>query len=436
MKLLSRHAGRVLALGCLTGLAVLLSGCESGTRSGAASKGGAGAGLAANVDVYLRVDQYQIPGASGTTPGPFGNPTPIAMWGFVQTDGTFSTPPAVATRTSVAFPVVSANECDTLIVHVSNNLPAPRAPTIDAAGDVLLDGQYSEPVSVFIPGQRFIPASPAASDTGPTWTDGTVGPRGGNTDLRARSFTVETAIGSQRTYSFGPLKAGTYLIESGTHPAVQVQMGLYGVLKVYPVAAGCGAPLTGRAYGDASSAFDNEAHVLFSEIDPVIHNAVSIGWYGPTDNDSPPPGWLDSTIDYHPKYFLVNGVPFTAAGSPPIPTNTPLLANQRLLLRIVNAGLQTKVPTLGRYMSIIAEDGNFYTVRTTPTAPAGSLPASCAATGCPAPRSQYSVLLPAGKTHDALFSAPAGTFPFFDRRFNLTNNGTSPGGMLALLRFN
>jgi hypothetical protein len=102
-----------------------------------------------------------------------------------------------------------------------------------------------------------------------------------------------------------------------------------------------------------------------------------------------------------------------------------------VLLRFLNAGLETKVPvTQGQYLSLIAEDGQFFSASGFTGAP----PAQVAAT-CPAPKSQYSVLLPAGKTVDAILTAPPApaTIAVYDRRLNLTNNGASPGGMLALL---
>ena len=84
------------------------------------------------------------------------------------------------------------------------------------------------------------------------------------------------------------------------------------------------------------------------------------------------------------------------------------MPNQRLLIRFLNAGLVEKTPTLqNQYMTIIAEDGNL-------------LPYS---------KEQYSLLLPAGKTMDAILTpAAAGYIPVFDRSLNLTNAAASPGG--------
>ena len=47
-----------------------------------------------------------------------------------------------------------------------------------------------------------------------------------------RSFDAETAAGGSGSYTWTGVKEGTYLYHSGTHPQVQVQMGLYGALTV------------------------------------------------------------------------------------------------------------------------------------------------------------------------------------------------------------
>ncbi len=341
----------------------------------------AGDAAAATVDVYLRADVFTIPAGTYNAAAPTIPPADITMWGFDVTDSGYTAP---APGTPWGPVVLTAVEGDTLNINVENDL----------------SGLYIEPVSVVIPGQTPV----LTPGSWPCWTTGPCGPRSSPTQ-RVRSFTTETALGVSSTYTFNNLKAGTYLIESGTHPAVQEQMGLYGVLKVLPTTPG-------RAYDDPSSAFDSETTLLLSEIDPVLHNAVATGDYGPA-------GTMTSTSDYHPKYFLVNGQPYTGAAAP-LPGGSP---GTKLLLRFLNAGLETKAPVvLGPDMALIAEDGNFMSAIDT----SGAV--------VPAPKQQYEVLMPAGKTMDAILTPTAlGNIPVFDRRLNLTNNGLSPGGMLAYL---
>jgi hypothetical protein len=183
-------------------------------------------------------------------------------------------------------------------------------------------------------------------------------------------------------------------------------MGLYGSLVVNSTTAG-------TAYGNASTAYDAQVTLLFSEIDTELHYSIASGLYGtppPPPPATPTRGQMTSPVDYHPKYFLINGEPYSP-GLSPIPAGNP---NQRLLIRFLNAGLLEKTPTLQNYMTVIAEDGNV-------------LPYS---------KNQYSFLLPAGKTMDAILVTPsvAGYLPLFDRSLNLTNSAASPGGDLVYLQ--
>ncbi|MEK7328533.1 MAG: Ig-like domain-containing protein, partial [Chloroflexota bacterium] len=190
-----------------------------------------------------------------------------------------------------------------------------------------------------------------------------------------RSFTHETLQGQDGNYVWSNLKPGTYLYHSGTHAQVQVQMGLYGSVKADAAA--------GQAY--LGQAYNSEATLLFSEIDPALHTAVANGSYG----TSPAP---TSTINYKPKYFLMNGAPYSAS----TPSIAAGQADQRVLLRLLNAGLESHVASLlGGHFQVIAEDGNQLAH----------------------PRDQYETLLPAAKTMDAIWvPAVNGTYSLYDRR--------------------
>src|SRR5262249_40402926 len=142
----------------------------------------------ATVEVCLRVDQFQIAGpATPGTLGPFDNPAPITMWGYVQTGTgagcTFTSPAPVATVNALTLPALTATEGDTLVIHLRNNLAVATTPVYVPPPAVVAPVVYSEPVSVVIPGQpgSFVP----------TWTDGSTGPRGPLAQ-RVRSFTKET----------------------------------------------------------------------------------------------------------------------------------------------------------------------------------------------------------------------------------------------------
>lgn len=306
----------------------------------------AGMAMASVAEFYLRAAATDV-----TMPGP----TVVKMWGFASCDNTW-----VCGSVTIPGPPLTVPPGDTLKINLKNDLTVP--------------------ISLVIPGQSITPT--------PVIPDG-----------RVMSFTTETLPTATGIYTWNPLKPGTYIYQSGTNPAVQVQMGLYGALK--HDAANL------NAYNVASTAYVNEVTLLFSEVDPTLHAAidaaVTAGDWGTAD--------FPSTIDFLPKYFLINGKPFTTIPSlPDICAGTG--AGQTTLLRFLNAGLKDYVPLLqGLYMTILAEDGNL-------------LPYS---------KSQYTVVLPAGKTIDAKITTAIGRFPIYDRRLNLTNAQVPSGGMLTYL---
>ena len=148
----------------------------------------------------------------------------VQMWGYALDGASCAAPPCAAT---IPGPALSVPPGDTsLTVNLTNNLPAPT--------------------SIVIPGQM-------AAMT-PVYITNTSGKQ------VVQSFTHEAAAsGGSATYTWSSLKPGTYLYQSGTHPQVQVQMGLYGGLTQDAAA--------GQAY--AGVPYDNQMLLLFSEIDPL-----------------------------------------------------------------------------------------------------------------------------------------------------------------------
>jgi FtsP/CotA-like multicopper oxidase with cupredoxin domain len=307
------------------------------------------------VTYYLRADATTKTMPDGQT---------VTMWGFAL-DSAFGAKDGAVT---VPGPILTVpQDKQNLVINLDNDLPVS--------------------VSIIIPGQINTIMTPVK------FTDD----RGRQ---RIQSFTHETEPNNIApvVYKWKNVKSGTYLYHSGTHPAVQVQMGLYGCLtKNEEVKKG---PVQDLAYTDVP--YDAEVVLYFSEIDPALHQAVADGNYGP---DKP----VTSTMNYQPKYYLINGQAYSP-GLLPQPAGGP---NDRVLLRFVNAGIETHVPVLqDLYMTVVAEDGYPYKYT----------------------KEQYSLILPALKTKDAIIvPAAAGTYPVYDRRLRLTNVGASPGGMLTFL---
>lgn len=294
----------------------------------------------------------------------------ITMWGFGLEGGSVTIPGPPLT--------VPAGDT-TLTVNLRNNLTA--AATGQPTG---------VPISLIIAGQP-LPAGASAVRFGASPYPEYLG--------RIRSFAQETPPDNTTivSYTWNNLKPGTYIYHSGSHLQSQVQMGLYGAVKR--------DALLKQVYANANSAYDSEALIFLSEIDPVFHAAVAANNYGPGKA-------MTSTIDYLPKYFLVNGRPYSQAALP------LYITGDKVLLRFFNAGLRTHVPLLyggGLYLKVLAENGNPY----------------------PYVKEQYALTLPALGTADAIINPTAtGRYPLFDRRLNLTNSAHSPGGMLTYLNYN
>jgi FtsP/CotA-like multicopper oxidase with cupredoxin domain len=308
------------------------------------------AGNAAAITYNLAATQFDKTMPDGTS---------VPMWGYALDGVSCTAPPCLPSVPGPAL-VVPAGD-SSLTVNLTNNLP--------------------EQTSIVISGQA-MPTDSLGTHLAPVKFPDSQGRQ------RVRSFTAEAAAtGGTQSYTWNNLKPGTYLYHSGTHPQVQVQMGLYGAMTHDAVA--------GLAY--AGVPYQNEVTLLFSEVDPVLHAAVAAGRYGAPVPDPLPTGltaadYPSSTIDYAPKYFLINGQDLSDTSLAQAAGN----AGQVTRLRLLNAGLQSRSPVLqGHYMRLVAEDGNPY----------------------PYAREQYSAFLPALKTVDAIITpAEAATYPIYDRR--------------------
>lgn len=351
------------------------------------------------------------------------------MWGFCASG-------AAACASGAAWapgPTIVAQAGDPagLSITLTNALPVPTSLVIlgQLGGGLGTPTTMPSPVH---PGQAFTTFPANAPAPAPF-----VPPAQG---ARVRSFGTEVAPGATATLTWPALKPGTYLYETGTLPGLQVPMGLYGVLVVTtaPVAASATAPFVpGAAYPGVG--YDDEAALLFSEVDPVQNAAVDAAALAAAAAGVEPklrandpscsaaaPCW-PAAVNYTPTWFLINGRPFdrTAPQDSAFPVaDTAAYATGNVLVRLLNAGSRTHVPSLvGLPMAVVAEDGN--------PAPGN-------------PKVLSEVLLTAGKTFDALVRpavGPAGgyapaTYPVFDRQLSLTTAGHPDGGMQGFLLVN
>ncbi len=205
-------------------------------------------------------------------------------------------------------------------------------------GDVVtvnLTNSLAVPTSIYFPGQTGVTSS------------------GGGPGILAD----EAAVAGTVSYTFTASEPGTYIYESGTEQAKQVQMGLFGGLVIRP---GLGAQY---AYNDADTEFDTnrEYLLLFHEIDPVIHQAI----------ETDPTAAYDPTLR-HNRYWTINGRSFPDTIAP---NNAPFLpkqpdgalvhvkanAIQPALVRYGNAGLDNHpFHPHGDHLTLVGEDGRMY----------------------------------------------------------------------------
>ncbi|MFN3564835.1 MAG: hypothetical protein ACK4V1_02460, partial [Burkholderiaceae bacterium] len=365
------------------------------------------------MNVCIRAAQYTETMPDGST---------VRMWGY-RVAATCTAAQLANPASAINQPVVSpgaaitVNPSDpTLTITLVNRASANTAlgeTALPVPTSIVLHGHNTTMTPVF--------KTNATVNSPDTTSDCTPG---SSLDCRVRSFTHEAPPGGTATYTYNNIKPGTYLYQSGTLPQIQVQMGLYGMLRknAPPTVSSARVAYPGAASAPDQYAYDNEIPLLLSEVDPAIHAAVAAGTF------------TGSTIGYDPKYFRVHRyavppatVPASGVISQPIeftdgPTRAALgiTLGTRQLVRVVNAGIQSRAITLlDGHWFLIAEDGNVF----------------------PYPREQYSAFLPAAKAADLWFTPtlPAGSAPdrrlaIFDRRLALTNNDANAvGGMLVKL---
>jgi hypothetical protein len=188
------------------------------------------------------------------------------------------------------------------------------------------------------------------------------------------------------TYTFDANSPGTYMYQSGTKPALQIEMGLVGAIIVRPADFVPGSP---EAYDHPDTAYDREYLFLHTEMDPTVHLLVEHGRIDEIDNTT-----------YDPVNWFLNGrcFPDTVLTAP----NSPLLPNQpysalarmhpgeRILMRVIGAGRDGHpFHTHSNNFTYIARDGR--------------LLESAPGSGTDLAYSDYTLNIYPGTTVDAIF---------------------------------
>jgi hypothetical protein len=420
----------------------------------------------------------------------------------------------------ITVPVAAAGTATSLTINLTNNLlftPSGKTPNAIPTSIVIV-GQVGGGLGVST--QRTSTQSPSHTNAQecPSWfiaanppgTPCTAPTPGVTTNTppmqanRVQSFATEvTAVaGAATSCSVGTspaatgcatltwpaLRPGTYLLESGTHPSIQVPMGLIGVLVVTTAPSGTTAgtayPATTTTPAAPAVTYNAELPLEFSEIDPVQNNAVSTAvntagfsetrvWSGLPVDPQGNPGCgnpanatyntcYPPAVNYTPFYYLINGVAFNktnangslfaataGVGTTGAPVTTGITGT--VLVRLVNAGVRMHVPSIVGPLTqgfngagvatavggftLIAEDGN----------PVPGVQVAGAAAAPAAPRVQTDVFMAAGKVFDVMVNVPATPtgatapppLPIFARDLGLSaNSSTRDAGMIAYIGVN
>jgi uncharacterized repeat protein (TIGR01451 family) len=367
----------------------------------------------------------------------------VPMWGYCTTG---SCTARWAPGPTIVVPYESGTAAaNSLTINLTNRLPVPTSLVVlgqlggGLGTPTKMDGpEHATQKSTTWPGN----GTPDVEFTPPSQ-----GQRVMSFATEVPAFATSTATPATTSLTWSNLKPGTYIYETGTLPSIQAPMGLYGVLIVTqaPVlpASSANTFVPGKAYPSRSNEalYDSDVSLLFSEIDPVQNAAVDVAALAGTnvtkrfDDTTCVPKCYPAAVNYTPTYFLINGQAydktapnlsaFAVAGTNTAPGSHS--TKGQLLVRLLNAGLRTHVPSIvGLPMAIVAEDGN--------VAPGN-------------PKQQNEVLLTAGKTHDVLVTPPSTTgssakpsayrssiFPLFDRQLSLTSGNQTDGGMQGFLQ--
>jgi hypothetical protein len=223
-------------------------------------------------------------------------------------------------------------------------------------------------------------------------------PGGPATAMGAALFTTEAAASGARSLRFTPDAGRTY--QSATsESALTCQRAC--MARCTSTLHQDRVPDDLDAYMADSVSYNYDAVLVYSTIDPILNaNPATYGGARVSNNTIAVAdegfvyGWL-------PQYFLINGKAYPDTGI----VGAGVVSPSNLLLRFVNAGLDTVVPTLdgGLYMDVVAEDGNLCRWRSASTASSCSLAR---------PSTRWS---------------PSATRPhaLYDRALNLTNGPAS-----------
>ncbi|HNN13166.1 MAG TPA: multicopper oxidase domain-containing protein [Anaerolineales bacterium] len=242
---------------------------------------------------------FSLTSHSGYIGTPDGNV--VYMWGLSSGADDFQYPG----------PVLCVNQGDTVTIVLHNTLNRAISLIFPGQDNVLADGQPDGPVF-------------------------------SGTTLSSLAKTAAANNGAV-TYSFVANRPGTFVYQSGTDPAIQVPMGLFGAIVVRP------ASHSNWMFDRAETAFnpDREYIALLSEIDPILSQRMESGLSFNSRN-------------YHPRYWMINGRGFPDTIAPNYASWLP--GQPYGALAIIEPWHETDnpLPAAIRYLSVGSMDYPFH----------------------------------------------------------------------------
>lgn len=302
----ARRRPSLVRIGALALGAAIALGVISTRQSHAATPTVSDSGIVCTSDPAYQpgtshTQTFVLTARTGHITAPDGNT--IFMWGFGLGKGDLQYPG----------PTLCVNEGDTVRIVLRNTLV--------------------EDTSIVFPGQEGVRADGVPA-----------GPQFDASHRLTSLSNVASAGAGNVTYSFTAAKPGTYLYESGTDQAKQIQMGLFGALIVrsqMDTFDQASQTWTRFAYDDARTRYNpgEEFLALMSDVDAGLHQAVERGL--PFD-----------IKNLHQAYWMINGRSFPDTIAPNhavwLPTQPQgALWHTRALL----AGSQGP-PALVRYVNV------------------------------------------------------------------------------------
>jgi IPT/TIG domain len=221
--------------------------------------------------------QQQVNLSAGPTTTTLPDGKSVPMWGYTcgapvvgSTASCTALNPGAASASLWSPVIITVPTGQDLQINLTNNLsftPVSSSSPNTIPTSIVIVGQ----VGGGLGGGGTSAASPVHDNQGATWPIANTGPAftPPPQGARVQSFSTEVAAGATTSLKWPTPSAGTYLLESGTHPSIQATMGLIGMVVVTT------APSTGQGTAYPGVSYSGEVPLIFSEIDPRQNLAVA-----------------------------------------------------------------------------------------------------------------------------------------------------------------